>query len=262
MWLLPRCAHRTQYLLLTYLNDQQLPWPDASLPAPVREAVKAWHKLAEDHLETELVTAATEAGLASKANLKETKARSVGLALRGEIDLLAADPVRHRIWIIEAKHLRQAFSPLETGARIADFHGQAALATGPGIHKYRQFRSRNFRPYVQRVLSNTRAVLQSTDAAIRLMRRAESAQDLTTGVRDDWEVIPLLVTTHIDVSAFVTDPQVTFVQIDHLQALLTASQAPPPGPWVPWAGQTARTTGRVLTRVARSGVTPVVGSER
>jgi hypothetical protein len=161
LWLLPRCAHRTQYLLLTYLNDQQIPWPDASLPQPVREVVKAWHKLGEDHLETELATAASAAGLAFQANLKENKASRAGLALHGEIDLIAADPARRRIWVIEAKHLRQAFSPLETGARIADFHGRTALATGPGTNEYRQFRSRTFRPYVQRVLANTHAVRQN-----------------------------------------------------------------------------------------------------
>ena len=74
LWLLPRCAHRTQYLLLTYLNDQQLPWPDTSLPKPVLEAVKAWHKLAEDHLEAELASVAAAAGLAFQASLKENKA--------------------------------------------------------------------------------------------------------------------------------------------------------------------------------------------
>jgi hypothetical protein len=237
LWLLPRCAHRTQHLLRTYLSDQQLPWPDTSLPEPVREAVKAWHKLAEDHLEAELASAAAAAGLAFQANLRENKASREGLTLHGEIDLLAADTDRGRIWVVEAKHLRQAFSPLETGARIADFHGPAALAAGPATHQYRQFGSRTFRPYVQRVLANTRAVTQNTDAAIRLVSRATPTHNLAKRARDDWEVIPLIVTTHIDVSAFVTDPQVTFVQIDHLQDLLTAALPPPPGLWLPRSGQ-------------------------
>ena len=149
---------------------------------------------------------AAAAGLAFQASLKENKASREGLGLHGEIDLIAADTARSRIWVIEAKHLRQAFSPLETGARIADFHGQAALTAGPATHEYRQFRSRTFRPYVQRVLANTRAVIQNTDAAIRLISRAAPAYGLTARARDDWEVIPLIVTTHIDVSAFVDRP--------------------------------------------------------
>ena len=44
LWILPRCAYRTQHLVLGYLNDQQLPWPDKDLPEPVLWAVKSWHK--------------------------------------------------------------------------------------------------------------------------------------------------------------------------------------------------------------------------
>lgn len=236
LWLLPRCAHRTQHLLAAYLNDQQLPWPEAGLPGPVRSAVKAWRKLAEDQLEAELGTAAAEAGLIFQANLKENKARREGLDLYGEIDLIAADPARRRIWIIEAKHLRQVFSPPEIAFRIADFHGPDALAIGPGTSEFRQFRSRTFKPYVQKVLANTDAVLQNKQAAIRLIGITSSAPGIPAHAGDDWEVIPLVVTTYIDIAAFVANPQVPFVRIDHLRELLTASQPPSPGLWSPWTG--------------------------
>lgn len=233
LWLLPRCAHRTQQLLLTYLNGQQLPWPDQILPSPVRQAAKAWHKLAEDHLETELGIAARSAGLAYRPNLKENKARREGLTLHGEIDLLAADALRRRIWIIEAKHLRQVFSPLEIGFRIADFHGKAAVVTGPDTYQFRQFQSRTFTPYADRVLANTRAIDENRHAAIRLISAVSPESNLVDENADDWEIIPLIVTTHVEISAFVTDPRVPFVLIDNLGKLLTADDCPPPGWWRP-----------------------------
>ena len=235
LWLLPRCAHRTQHLLLTYLNDQQLPWPDRELPAPVRRAVKAWHKLAEDHLENELAAVARSVGLACRLKLKESKAAREDLALHGEIDLIASDAVRHRIWIMEAKHLRHAFSPLEMGFRIADFHGAGALATGPGTIEFRQFQSRSFRPYAQRVLANANAVRQNPQAALQLISAVAPESKLPESAADDWDVIPLMVASHVEVAAFVADPGVPFVLIDHLPELLKSDERPPPGWWLPRA---------------------------
>jgi hypothetical protein len=234
LWLLPRCAHRTQNLLMTYLNDQQLPWPDSDLPKPVRRAVKAWHKLAEDHLESELAAAARSAGLACRHNLTQQKAALEGLALHGEIDLIAADRLRRRIWVMEAKHLRRAFSPLEIGFRVADFHGAGALATGLGTNEFRQFRSRTFRPNVQRVVSNANAVQHNRQAAARLISAVSPGSNLTESATADWEVIPLMVTSRVDISAFVQDPRVPFVLIDHLRELLMSDGRPPPGWWSPW----------------------------
>ncbi|MGH3258939.1 MAG: hypothetical protein ACRDOU_26665 [Streptosporangiaceae bacterium] len=227
LWLLPRCAHRTQQLILTYLNDQQLPWPD--LPAPVQQAVKEWHKLAEDQLEKELAAAARSAGLACRLNLTPRKAALEGLMLHGEIDLIAVDVIRRRIWVMEAKHLRQAFTPLEMGFRIADFHGADALAIGPGTNEFRQFRSRSFRPYVQRVLANANDVQHHKRAAVRLVSAVSPQASFPESAADDWEVIPLMVTSHAEVPAFVPDPGVPFVLIDRLRELLTADERPAPG---------------------------------
>lgn len=235
LWLLPRCAHRTQHLFLNYLNGQQLPWPGPELPKPVQQAVTAWHKLAEDHLETELATAAESAGIAFRSNLRQNKANLEGLTLRGEIDLIAVDPARRRIWIMEAKHLRQAFSPLEQGFRIADFHGPAALAIGPDSNQFRQFQGRAFTPYVQRVLANARAVSQNNQSAIRLIAAVSPVCYPTQQARDDWEIIPVIVTTYVEISAFVPRPGVTFVLIDHLKELLNVDQCPAPGWWAPWS---------------------------
>jgi hypothetical protein len=233
LWLLPRCAHRTQSLLLTYLNSQQLPWPDRDLPETVRQAVTTWHNQAEAQLERELAAAATTAGLPHRLNLKPQKAARLGLRLPGEIDLIAADPARRRIWIVEAKHLRPIYSPLEIGSRIADFHGSKALSLGQGTIEYNQLKSRSFRPYVSRVIANTRAVQENKQAAVRLIGEGPSQVRLNEAIADDWEVVPLIVTTSVEVSAFAADPAVTFVLVDHLATLFAASEQPPLGWWLP-----------------------------
>lgn len=238
LWILPRCTYRTQHLLLAYLNDQQLPWPDKALPEPLIQAVKAWHKTAEDQLEKELTTAARSAGLVSRANLTEQKAALEGLELHGEIDLIAADPLRRRIWIIEAKHLRRVFSPLEIAFRIADFHGPAALATGPDTNEFRQFRSRTFRPYVQRVIANAAAVERNKQAAARLISAVAPGQLIAKGSAASWDVIPIVVTSHVEVAAFVPQPQIPFVLIDHLEEILTTEASSVPGWWHPGTGTT------------------------
>jgi hypothetical protein len=185
-------------------------------------------------LETELAIAARSAGLACRPNLKENKAALEGLTLHGEIDLIAADAVRHRIWIIEAKHLRRPFSPLEIGFRVADFHGAGTLAIGPGTNKFRQLQSRTFKPYIKRVLVNAHAVQQNKQAAVRLITAVSPELNLTENAADDWEIIPLIVTSDVEVAAFVPEPDVSFVLIDHLQELLTTDEKPPPGWWTPW----------------------------
>jgi hypothetical protein len=233
LWILPRCAHRTQHLLLAYLNDQQLPWPDKDLPLPVTQAVKAWHKLAEDQLETELASAARSAGLACRANLTQPKAAREGLVLHGEIDLIAADPHRRRIWVIEAKHLRRVFSPLEIAFRVADFHGPAALAIGQDTNEFRQFRSRTFRPYVQRVIANAHAIEGNKQAAARLITAVPPGQAITGASVADWNVIPIMVTTQVEVAAFVPQPQIPFVLINHLKEILSTEESPDPGWWHP-----------------------------
>jgi hypothetical protein len=218
---------------LTYLDNQQLPWPDRDLPAAVRQAVKAWHKQAEEHLETELSAATTSAGLPSRLNLTPQKAARLGLRLPGEIDLLAADPARRRIWVIEAKHLRPIYSALEIGSRIADFHGSKALALGQGTVEYNQLRSGSFRPYASRVLANTHAVRENKQVAIRLISQTSAEARLAQVSVDDWEVVPLIVTTSVEVSAFVSDPAVTFIMIDHLATLLATTERPLAGWWSP-----------------------------
>ncbi|MCW2967319.1 MAG: hypothetical protein JWM71_1091, partial [Solirubrobacteraceae bacterium] len=50
--------------------------------------------------------------MAAVGALSERRAAHVGLDLPGEIDVLAVDSARGRIWVLECKHLRQPFGPV------------------------------------------------------------------------------------------------------------------------------------------------------
>ena len=186
-----------------------------------------------------LASAAAAAGLPFRPKLTKQKAARHGLQLAGEIDLIVADEKRRRIWIIEAKHLRPTYSPLEIGSRIADFHGSEALALGKDTFEYRQLKSRAFRPYVIRVTANAQAVQHNKQAALRLIAESFPKATLAGAMADDWDVIPLIVTTSVEASAFVRDPAVTFTLIDNLMDALVASERPNSG-W--WPGLVCRAT--------------------
>jgi hypothetical protein len=240
LWLLPRSAHRTQQLLVTYLSDRRLPWPGKELPAPVRAAVRTWRKLAEDALEVQLVKAAQAAGLTCRPRLTIGKASVQNVKLAGEIDLLAADPVRRRIWVIEAKRLSQTFSPLEMASHIADFHGPEALALDPGTHKFAQFQSAKHQPYTRKILANAAAVRSNVQGALRLIYASSSRSNREAAriAETDWQVIGIAVTSHTEVAAFVADPKIPIVSADHLSEIFISERSLQPGWWTPWNQQT------------------------
>lgn len=172
-------------------------------------------------------------GLTWRLNLTIGKAAREGLTLHGEIDLIAADAARRRIWVMEAKHLRRVFSPLEMGFRIADFHGPGALAVGPGTNEFRQFNSRSFRRYVQGVLANASDVEHNKQSVIRLISAVSPWAKLQASAVGGWAVIPPMVTSDVEIPAFVPDQTIPFILIDHLRELLIADEPPPPGWWSP-----------------------------
>jgi hypothetical protein len=235
LWLLPRCAHKTQNVLLAYLNDHRLPWPNPDLPKPVRTAARAWSRIAEESLENELANAAQTAGLAYRNNLTKDKAAPEGVKMEGEVDLIAADLARHRIWVAEAKYLPHTFSPLEMAFHIANFHGPRALAIGPGTNEFRQFRSARFRPYLERVRANVDAVRCNISGALRLITdgRSNLNPNATDLDNESWQVIGIIVTAHTEIAAFVPDPGLPIVAIDQLKEMLLADDIPPPGWWDP-----------------------------
>jgi hypothetical protein len=167
--------------------------------------------------------------------LKERKAVPYGLQLVGEIDVLAADASRRRIWVIEAKHLHEPFSPPEIARHVVRFHGQTALAQNEDTMLPSQ-RGGSQRPYLTQLLANTAAVRANVTGTLQLLNsnNRPSGSNDTESEHDDWEVIPLAMTAHVEVAAFVKEPQVTWVSLQHLSDLLRAPR-PPVGWWTPWA---------------------------
>jgi hypothetical protein len=238
LWLLPRRAHATLRLVLNYLDDGRLPWPSRELTVAVSQAVQDWRKLADQALEDRALAAATQAGLEARSRIQPRKAHRKGLPVEREIDLLAADPARHRLYVIEAKHAQQPFSPPEMAFNIIDMHGASALAIDETTLNPRQASGDDV-PYVDRLLTTTRIVSDHLHTTLGLLGLAGPGATQTTLGCDateelqTWEVTPVMVTAHVEVAAFVPDPRVPFVSLDHLPDLFGSDERPTAGWWRP-----------------------------
>jgi hypothetical protein len=235
LWLLPRRAHGTLSILMRYLRDGRLPWPN--LPDSVQTAVRTLRKTLEDWLERRTRHIAKAAGLHCRASLLPAKAARQRVFLAGEVDLLAADTNRRRLWVIEAKHLHEPFSPPELARHVASYHGHDPLALDADTLQPHQLGG-NARPYVKQLLANPAAVRDNIPGALRLLNLADQAEGAQHPTPDDlaWEVIPLIVTVHVEVAAFVDQPCVAMVSVYHLAQLLHAPQHAP-GWWSPWTSE-------------------------
>lgn len=238
LWLLPRRAHATQRTWARYLNDGRLPWPDKDLPQAVLAMVDKWRRHAEDRLEQLAAAAATASGLPCRPRLTIRKAAKHSLTIPGEIDLLVADPQTRQIWVVEAKHLKEPFGPMEMAGHLAAFHGQAALAVDDSTHQFRQFQSSKFHPYSDELRGKLEAVHRDTGAALRALGISSTpATDADTGPADDdggdWQVRGVFVTGHVEIAAFAAQPRFPFVSIERFRQFLTSPQPPAPGWWEP-----------------------------
>jgi hypothetical protein len=233
LWLLPRRAHATMRILLRYLDDGRLPWP--KLPDSLQTAVRSLRRTLEAGLEGDLRRVAEEAGLRCRSALLPAKAARQQVYLAGEVDLLAADVHRRRLWVIEAKHLHEPFSPPEMALHMAGFHGHESLALDADTLQPNQLGG-SARPHVHQLLANTAAVRDNLPGALRLLNlaeQAEAAQYLGPDGIGAWDVIPLVVTVHVEIAAFIHQPRVGMVSVYHLARVLRGPR-PSPGWWNPW----------------------------
>ena len=233
LWLLPRRAHATLRILVRYLVDGRLPWPNP--PGPLQTTVRRLRRSLEDGLEGRVRRVAEQAGLPCRAALLPAKAARQQVHLAGEVDLLAADVDRRRLWLIEAKHLQEPFSPPEIARHVASYHGHGPLALDADTLQPHQLGGRA-RPYVDQLLANTAAVRDDIPGALRLLNipsQAEATYHPAPDGVSEWDVIPLVVTMHVEVAVFVHHPRVAMVSVHHLAQLLHAPR-PSPGWWAPW----------------------------
>lgn len=201
-FLLPWSSEGALRLLANYLGDGRLPWPDVALPVSVVQAFKTYRQQLNDELELEVVQRLSEAGLKAYGSLKPGKGRAYGLQeLRGEIDALAVDPSRGRIWVIEAKDPHVSFSGRQIRNQVAEFLGEGG--------------------YVDKLMGKVEDVVRDTIAIVGKLN--------ITPERADWQVVPLMVTRHPEAAAFARSARVAFCTIDELPEMVTSEELPRPG---------------------------------
>ncbi|MEV7181034.1 hypothetical protein [Kitasatospora sp. NPDC093679] len=197
--LLPWLAHTANELYAGYLADGRL--PRADLPQPVAEALRRYRGQLDNRLEVDLKDVAEQARLPHRFRLLEKEAAQLGIpGLAGEIDLLVADPVNGRLWVIEAKNPEGAVAP---GAVL-----------------------RHVQPFTRHYRTKLLAKAETITA-----HAAAAASACHVDGERDWRVLPLFVTRTIEPAAFLADPQVPFTTAEHLANVLTSPTDPAPG-WI------------------------------
>ncbi|MDQ1697879.1 MAG: hypothetical protein QOJ03_3232, partial [Frankiaceae bacterium] len=222
VWVLPRTAHNFRDVLFRYLEAGRLPWPHRVQPESIRNVLAGWRSEVEDQLEVSTLEQVRRAGMTARRGIKPSPARKQGIDLSGEVDVLAADLDRRRIWVIECKHLYEPFSPTEMMQNVIDFHGTASL---PDIDPGRlpeQSRSKKPR-FVEKLLGKAAAISASKVGALQLLNVP------TEFHHKDWTVTPLFVTSHVEVAAFVRDPRIAFTLPHRVADVMNTSSAPDVG---------------------------------
>jgi hypothetical protein len=124
------------------------------------------------------------------------------LRLTGEIDALAGDPTRSRLWVCEVKDVSTAASPRTLANRVRKF-------TDPR------------RGYISKLLRSLSEVQATPSAAARLLGPPDPDRAPN--------VLPLMITRRVEPAAFTGNPAVAFVVSEDLPATLQTPGDPPPG---------------------------------
>ena len=227
LWILPRLAHHTKDVMLRYLSDGRLPWPHRSQSTGMRAALARWRRLSENQLERAAQIAVKSAQCVAIRNLTPNKARAQQIEIPGEIDLLAFDVERRRIWVMECKHLHEPFSPPEMTRHLLDFHGRTALPEVDQAFLPKQAQTTK-KSYVDKLLAKAHAVRAHQRGVLRLAGLAPQH-----GGDDPWIVIPLFVTEHVEFAAFAAEPRVAFAPVSYLAEMLAGAGLPSSGWWSP-----------------------------
>jgi hypothetical protein len=205
--IVPRLIAAAQETYAAYLTDGRLPWPSSSVPRAVIDAFNNYRGRQNAELERQVLDTLRSLGLPCRGNIEPHEVAPLGLQLAGEIDALAADLQRSRLWVCEVKDVSTAASPRTLADRVKRF----TKADG----------------YLDQVLRSHREVRANPGAVARLL-------DVPDPDRD-WQVIPVMITRHVEPAAFAYNQSVAFVVIEDLPALLHADDLPTPGhnPGVP-----------------------------
>ncbi len=213
---IPRRIARTAQLLLGYLQVARLPWPDS--PATVVNAFKDWEQREQKAFEADVEREARAPHRTLIPRLKPDRARKLGIAIPGEIDLVAIDTDQRRVFIVEAKAGHVATDSDRLLYDIIDYHG----APTSGHERWDHLRPQRGTPYLPKLIKKADAINDQLSALL-------GAYDLgpDTG---GWTVHAMVVTPSPVPAAYVPQPVVPFATIDDLAQILDDPDAPRPGP--------------------------------
>jgi hypothetical protein len=196
--LIPRLIEVAQDIYAAYLLNGRLPWPPSAVPRSVSDAFNNFRKRQNRELERQVLETLNGLSVPYRGNIEPHQAAPHGLQLTGEIDALAADVQRSRLWVCEVKDVSLAASPRTLADRVRKF-------TEPN-------------GYVNKLLRSLAQVQASRAAAARLL-----------GVPDpdrDWQVVPLMITRQIEPAAFAQNPVVPFVTAQDLATVIRSDTQP------------------------------------
>jgi len=124
--LAPWMIHRAQSVFAGYLLDGRLPWSPVSIPPAVRDAYVRFRQVLNVQLQREAVDVIRQLGFAVKERVDPTEAARYRVNLPGEVDVIAWDSRRHKLWICEVKDLSHAASPSTISVRLEKYLAQGA----------------------------------------------------------------------------------------------------------------------------------------
>jgi hypothetical protein len=198
---MPWAVASAQGIFLSYLADGRLPWHPSSLPDAVRNAFGEYRQIANFELERDATELVRSVPLPCRSHIEPHTAAASGLRLNGEVDLLVADPLHHRLWVCEVKDVAFAVSPRTIRGRIDHFVRRDG--------------------HIAQLMSRWTEISANPQAAVGLL-----AGPLPTL---PWQVLPLMITRRVEPAAFVDGIAVTFTVLDDLTTVLQTESDPQPG---------------------------------
>lgn len=123
VFILPWTAGAGLRILWNYLSEMRLPWPASMAGPETTKALQEVRQARNTQLERDCKAALTQPHVRVRGNIKQHKARSVGIDhLSGEIDTLAVDERSDRMWVVEVKDPHFPYSTRLMDRQVQDFH--------------------------------------------------------------------------------------------------------------------------------------------
>ena len=190
IWVAPWTAIAAKQTWINYLNQHRLPIPDVELPSPVASAFEQARQKRQRKFESDCAAAIDGLPLVTVTRLRENRSHEHGIAhLSGEIDILAIDPSRSAIFVIEVKDPFVPLSARSLRRQIGQFH--------------------EVNGYVDKLNRKVKDIETSATslAANKRVQRPDR----------DWRVVGIMVTKHITPAAYINGCQVHFCTIRTLR---------------------------------------------